>query len=41
MDSDLKKYDILRMYYGEDYVVCDGITIHQPTIQEYEISSRS
>ena len=33
MDSDFK-YDILRMYYGEDYVVCDGIIIHQPTIQE-------
>ena len=33
MDSDLK-YDMLRMYYGEDYVVTDDIIIHQPTIQQ-------
>lgn len=28
------KYDILKMYYGEDYWVTDQIVIHQPTIQQ-------
>lgn len=28
------KYDILKMYFGEDYWVTDKIVIHQPTIQD-------
>ena len=32
MDSDFK-YDILRMYFCEDYWASDKIVIHQPTIQ--------
>jgi hypothetical protein len=28
------KYDILRMYYGEDYWVTNEIVIHQPTLQQ-------
>lgn len=28
------KYDILRMYFKEDYKVCDGIIIRQPSIGE-------
>lgn len=27
------KYDVLKMYYAEDYYVTDKIVIHQPTIQ--------
>lgn len=26
------KYDILKMYFGEDYEVCNGLTIYQPTL---------
>lgn len=33
MDSDFK-YDILRMYYGDDYFVTNEICIHNPTIQD-------
>ena len=33
MDN-IYKYDILKMYYGEDYWVTDKIVIHQPTIQQ-------
>lgn len=29
-----KKYDILKMYFCEDYEVCEGFSIHQPTIGE-------
>lgn len=32
MSSDFK-YDILKMYFGEDYWATDKIVIHQPTIQ--------
>lgn len=28
------KYDVLRMFYAEDYWVTDKIVIHQPTIQK-------
>lgn len=28
------KFDLLRLYFGEDYVINDRITIHQPTIQD-------
>ena len=28
------EFDLLRLYFGEDYVVNDVITIHQPTIQD-------
>lgn len=34
MDSDFVKYDILRMYYGDDYAVTDDIVIRQPKIQD-------
>lgn len=27
------KYDLLKLYFGEDYKINDKITIHQPTIQ--------
>ena len=27
------KYDVLKMYFGEDYWVTDKIVIHQPTLQ--------
>lgn len=33
MDNDFK-YDVLKMYFGEDYWVTDKIVIHQPTIQQ-------
>ena len=33
MDNEFK-YDILKMYYCEDYWVTDQIVIHQPTIQQ-------
>lgn len=26
------KYDIMKMYFGEDYSPCEGIVIHQPTL---------
>lgn len=28
------KFDLLRLYFGEDYVVNDKIVIHQPSIQD-------
>lgn len=28
------EFDLLRLYFGEDYIVNDFITIHQPTIQD-------
>ena len=28
------KYDVIRMYFGEDYWATDQIVIHQPTIQQ-------
>lgn len=31
MDNDYK-YDILKMYFMEDYSPCEGIVIHEPTI---------
>lgn len=33
MDQEYK-YDIIRMYFGEDYWATDKIVIHQPTIQQ-------
>lgn len=31
-EQEQEKYDILKMYYNEDYVVVDGLSIHMPTI---------
>ena len=33
MDKEFK-YDMLKMYFGEDYWVTDKIVIHQPTLQD-------
>ncbi len=32
--GDTPEFDLLRLYFGEDYVVNERITIHQPTIQD-------
>lgn len=32
--GDEPKFDLLKLYFGEDYKINDRITIHQPTIQD-------
>ncbi len=34
LEQQVPQYDILKLYLGYDYVVCDGFVIHQPTIGE-------
>ena len=34
LELQVPQYDIMKMYFGEDYVVCEGFVIHQPTIGE-------